>query len=138
MKASARARTVLMLGLPGGPNRKMPAALGGGPITPEMVASMLAEQEAKFKAAGVKSVLQLVDPKDADVLQKVKDKVLSDDFDVISIGAGARMDPDKTELFEQLVNIVHQHAPGARLAFDVGPQSLYDTIMRQLPALAEE
>ena len=39
---------------------------------------------------------------------------------VVLIGAGVRKDDDHFLLFERLVNSVHEHAPGARIAFNSG------------------
>jgi hypothetical protein len=36
-------------------------------------------------------------------------------------GAGVRKDDDHFLVFEKLVNIVHQYAPQARIAFNTGP-----------------
>ncbi len=42
-------------------------------------------------------------------------------FDVVLIGAGVRKDDDHFLIFEKLVNVVHEHAPQARIAFNTGP-----------------
>ncbi len=42
-------------------------------------------------------------------------------FDVVLIGAGVRRDDDHFLIFERLVNVVHEHAPKARIAFNTGP-----------------
>ncbi len=42
-------------------------------------------------------------------------------FDVVMIGAGVRKDDDHFLIFERLVNVVHEHAPKARIAFNTGP-----------------
>lgn len=42
-------------------------------------------------------------------------------FDVVLIGAGVRRDDDHFLVFEKLVNVVHEHAPAARIAFNTGP-----------------
>lgn len=42
-------------------------------------------------------------------------------FDVVLIGAGVRKDDDHFLVFEKLVNVVHEHAPQARIAFNTGP-----------------
>jgi hypothetical protein len=41
--------------------------------------------------------------------------------DCVMIGAGVRLNPKLTGLFEQLVNLVRQHAPQSRLCFNSGP-----------------
>ncbi|MFT6876949.1 MAG: hypothetical protein ACI9XK_003727 [Granulosicoccus sp.] len=42
-------------------------------------------------------------------------------FDVVLIGAGVRKDDDHFLVFETLVNVVHEFAPQARMAFNTGP-----------------
>lgn len=42
-------------------------------------------------------------------------------YDVVLIGAGVRKDNDHLLIFEKLVNVVHEHAPKARIAFNTGP-----------------
>ena len=42
-------------------------------------------------------------------------------FDVVLIGAGVRKDDDHFLVFEKLVNVVHEYAPQARIAFNTGP-----------------
>ncbi|PRY20786.1 hypothetical protein [Pseudosporangium ferrugineum] len=54
-------------------------------------------------------------------------------FDVIVIGAGVRLEPSLTPLFEKLIGIVRTHAPESRLAFNTGPDSLVDAVRRALP-----
>lgn len=52
--------------------------------------------------------------------------------DGVVIGAGVRLNPRLTELFERLVNLVRQHAPEARLCFNAGPTDLPAAVARQL------
>jgi len=42
-------------------------------------------------------------------------------YDVVLIGAGVRKDDDHFLVFEKLVNVVHEFAPQARIAFNTGP-----------------
>ena len=42
-------------------------------------------------------------------------------FDCVLIGAGVRTVPSNFILFEQLINVVHEHAPRARLCFNTMP-----------------
>lgn len=51
------------------------------------------------------------------LVQALKDTA----FDVVLIGAGVRKDDDHFLIFEKLVNVVHEHAPHARIAFNTGP-----------------
>ena len=52
------------------------------------------------------------------------------DFDIVLIGNGVRGNAKFTELFEHLVNVVHQSAPQARLAFNADPPSTLAALRR--------
>lgn len=54
-------------------------------------------------------------------------------YDYIDIGAGIRLDPDRTHLFETLVDISVEMAPSATLVFDTGPTTKADAIRRWFP-----
>ncbi len=51
-------------------------------------------------------------------------------FDVVLIGAGVRKDDDHFLVFEKLVNVVHEYAPQARIAFNTGPTDSDTAIQR--------
>ncbi|MEE9322617.1 MAG: hypothetical protein V3U76_19400 [Granulosicoccus sp.] len=51
-------------------------------------------------------------------------------YDVVLIGAGVRKDDDHFLVFEKLVNVVHEYAPGARIAFNTGPTDSDSAIQR--------
>lgn len=51
-------------------------------------------------------------------------------YDVVLIGAGVRKDDDHFLIFEKLVNVVHEHAPKARIAFNTGPTDSDAAIQR--------
>jgi len=60
----------------------------------------------------------------------VKGKLADSDFGCILIGAGVRTDNDEFLLFEKLINVVHQHAPKARICFNTGPTDSVDAVSR--------
>ncbi|WP_276134722.1 hypothetical protein [Polluticoccus soli] len=53
-----------------------------------------------------------------DILRK---KLQLQPFDSVLIGAGIRVPEQNFLLFEQLINIVHQYAPSARICFNTHP-----------------
>ena len=53
-------------------------------------------------------------------------------FDCILIGAGIRTIPSKFILFEKLINVVHEHAPEARICFNTGPSDTAEAVQRWL------
>jgi hypothetical protein len=54
-------------------------------------------------------------------------------FDCIMIGAGVRVITDNTSLFEKLVNVVHAHAPGAKLCCNTRPTDTAAAVRRWFP-----
>jgi DNA-binding LacI/PurR family transcriptional regulator len=53
-------------------------------------------------------------------------------FDCILIGAGVRTNPSNFLLFEKLVNVVHEHAPQAKLCFNTLPSDTAAAVQRWL------
>lgn len=51
-------------------------------------------------------------------------------WDIVMIGGGIRAIPAHTELFEAIVNLVHELAPGARFAFNAGPDTTLEALRR--------
>jgi hypothetical protein len=48
----------------------------------------------------------------------------------IMIGAGIRVLPAHFLLFEQILNLVHEKAPGARICFNTSPWTVRDAVLR--------
>jgi len=53
-------------------------------------------------------------------------------FDCVLIGAGVRTNPSNFMLFEKMVNVVHAHAPQAKLCFNQLPSDIADAVKRWL------
>jgi DNA-binding LacI/PurR family transcriptional regulator len=53
-------------------------------------------------------------------------------FDCILIGAGVRANPSNFMLFEKLINVVHEHAPQARICFNTLPSDTAAAVKRWL------
>ena len=53
-------------------------------------------------------------------------------FDCILIGAGVRTNPNNFLLFEKLINVVHKHAPQARICFNTLPSDTAAAVKRWL------
>jgi hypothetical protein len=51
-------------------------------------------------------------------------------FDCILIGAGVRANPSNFILFEKLINVVHEHAPQAKLCFNTVPDDTAAAVKR--------
>jgi hypothetical protein len=53
-------------------------------------------------------------------------------FDCILIGAGVRTNPSNFMLFEKLINVVHEHAPQAKICFNTLPSDIAAAVKRWL------
>jgi hypothetical protein len=53
-------------------------------------------------------------------------------FDCVLIGAGVRTNPSNFMLFEKLINVVHEHAPQAKLCFNQLPADIAEAVKRWL------
>jgi hypothetical protein len=53
-------------------------------------------------------------------------------YDCIVVGAGLRIVPKMTRIFEAVINAVHAHAPQAKLAFNTDPADSVAAAERQL------
>ena len=89
----------------------------------------LQADEATLNSLGYDAQLCLVDHgKTAETV--VTQKLTETAFDCVMIGAGVRTVPDKFLLFEKLINIVHQHAPAARICFNTKPSDTAEAVQR--------
>ena len=62
----------------------------------------------------------------------VQDHLQQKRFDVVLIGAGIRTIPGNFLLFEKLINVVHAHAPQAKLCFNTKPTDTAEAVQRWL------
>jgi hypothetical protein len=62
----------------------------------------------------------------------VRDQLQRKRYDCVLIGAGVRTVPGNFLLFEKLVNVVHEHAPQARLCFNQMPHDIAQAVRRWL------
>ena len=83
----------------------------------------------RLKALGYDAHLCLTDFGDtaeAEVLARLKEQ----QFDCIAIGAGIRVIPDHFILFEKLINVLHEHAPQAKICFNTNPTDTSAAVQR--------
>lgn len=132
--SSGPSKRALLLGLGGGDSMgssKKKVDLGGG-LTKEKVLAMLKQQNEALEKKGVAPTMLLLDPTSDKVDQTIAEALSNNHYDVISIGAGVRTLLEHFLLFETLINLVHEHAPKARIAFDTGPGDKVESILRNL------
>ncbi|MGA7121102.1 MAG: hypothetical protein WBY94_13440 [Polyangiaceae bacterium] len=91
--------------------------------------SGLAADEKRLRDLGYDARWLLIDrgeTAEAVVLAALKDET----FDAILIGAGIRTVPPMFFLFEKLVNVVHEHAPRAKICFNTVPEDSAVSVQR--------
>ncbi len=54
-------------------------------------------------------------------------------YDCVVIGAGVRTIDKNFLLFEKVLNVVHEHAPRARICFNTGPFDTAEAVQRWCP-----
>jgi hypothetical protein len=86
--------------------------------------------DAALRAAGFDFVACRVPATPDDAEAVVRDCASSRPFGIVMIGAGVRMTHEHTELFERLVNVINEVAPGISFCFNTSPESTVDALRR--------
>jgi hypothetical protein len=98
-------------------------------LTPEKLMARLNADVTKLNAEGYDAQLCLVDL--GETAGKVVERKLKENtFDCIMIGAGVRTYPNHFLLFEQLVNLAHEHGPTAKICFNTKPDDTAEAVRR--------
>ena len=98
-------------------------------LTAEKLEGALRADEKKLNDQGYDASIGFIFNGDTATDQLTK-TLKENNFDVVMIGAGVRKDDDHFLIFEKLVNIVHEHAPNTRIAFNTGPMDSDAAIQR--------
>lgn len=95
----------------------------------DMIKAGIEEAKASMARAGYDFDFLLTDAGEtaADV---VATRLEDDDYDVIIIGAGIRMQPPQTGLFEDVINTVIEMNPSALIGFNSTPQDTAEAVRR--------
>ena len=89
-------------------------------LSAEKVMSGLNDARDRLERAGYAARILLT--RDAETVEAQVSKALKQTtYDIIVVGAGLRTLPPMAEQFERLMNVLHQEAPQARLAFNSQP-----------------
>lgn len=100
-------------------------------LTPEKLYSAFDSDMDEFKTQGYDAELGLI--KNADTAAGSLIRLLTiKQRDCVLIGAGVRTVPEYLQLFEVLVNTVHEYAPKAKLCFNSGPLDSVAAVHRWL------
>ena len=97
-------------------------------LTPEAIARFIDSQLERLRTLGYEVISCLVDS--GETAETVTARCLaSRNFDCVMIGAGLRS-PPQLLLFERLINLVHVHAPNAKICFNTTPADTAEAIQR--------
>ncbi|WP_245238485.1 hypothetical protein [Streptomyces sp. MZ04] len=93
--------------------------------------AVLDQELARFGEHAVDASMTLIAPDES--AESMMVAALSErDWDVVVIGGGIRKPEPVLTFFEQVVNLVRQHAPGAAIAFNTSIDDSVEAAMRWL------
>jgi hypothetical protein len=98
---------------------------------PEPVVAAIARGQARFDDHGIEADMCLVAP-DENAEEAIVEALARKDYACVVVGGGIRKHEPLLELFEKVVNLVRQHAPGAAIAFNSSPEDTADAALRWL------
>ena len=98
-------------------------------LNAEKVLAGLEKDEAPLNQLGYEARLCLTDLGET-AAAVVESELNRTRYDCIVIGAGIRVLPSNFLLFERLINVVHEHAPQAKLCFNTKPEDTAEAVQR--------
>ncbi len=102
-------------------------------LTEEKLDASLKAQEKSLRDLGFDASWCLVDL--GETAEAVAKAALdSKAWDVVLVGAGVRTIPAQFALFEKLINVVHEHAPKAKICFNTRPDDTEEAVLRWIEA----
>lgn len=102
-----------------------------GDWDPEPVAAAIERATVELGRRGIDSARCLVGLDGSDDVPVVIASALAEvEWDCVLVGGGIR--GDDLELFETVVNLVHEYAPGASIAFNRGLGDIAEAVVRRL------
>jgi hypothetical protein len=98
-------------------------------LSPEKLMEGTEKTREALEAEGFDLTIGLIKTGDEGA-EEAADILKSKRFDVALIGAGVRKDDDQFILFERLINLIREHAPDAKIAFNSSPADTVDAVKR--------
>lgn len=98
-------------------------------LNAEVVRAALEHDKASLVALGFDARLCMIDFGET-AERVIKEKLQQGRFDCVVIGAGLRLNARNTALFETVINIVHERAPGAKLCFNTRATDTAEAVQR--------
>lgn len=104
--------------------------------TPDQIQAAITADENKIRDAGFDITSFQINDADAEAgLEWIEDRLGSQQFNGILIGSGLRLIPQQTALFESVVDVCRRASPDARLMFNSGPGTNWETLQRNIGRL---
>ncbi|KAI0200700.1 hypothetical protein F4808DRAFT_427588 [Astrocystis sublimbata] len=101
--------------------------------TAEEIRTKIDTDHNRIHRAGITLVSYELNPQEKEkALADLEALLRAKDYDAIGIGAGVRLHPDYTALFEAIVNLCRTTAPSVPLIFNDGPGGSVMTLERAL------
>jgi hypothetical protein len=103
-------------------------------LTPELVRAFIGAQLDRVRALGYTVESCLVDAGET-AGSVARARLSAQEFDCVMFGAGLRAAPQLL-LFERLINLVHELAPGSKICFNSTPADTAEAVQRCIGAPA--
>lgn len=125
-------KTVLLVGIePTAIDFSDPAFAATPDLDAAKLQAGLHAAEAELNALGYDARWCLTDVGDT-AEAVLTDRLAAGSYDCVLVGAGIRTIPRHFALFEKLINVIHEHAPRARIAFNADPGDTAQAVQRWL------
>ncbi|MEV0745665.1 hypothetical protein OG778_30045 [Streptomyces sp. NBC_00184] len=108
---------------------RMPEGIDEAAFTARVEAGNAALRESGFDV-----VVCLIDTSADHAEATVREYLDRHAFGLAMIGGGVRMMPENTLLFERLLNVLTEAAPGIRLCFNTAPENTVEALRRWIRA----
>lgn len=106
-----------------------PRAIPG--VDADAVIAALDKELAKFGEHGIEAAMTTV-VFDGSAATVLVDALAERPWDVVVVGGGIRKTDQLLPLFEDIVNLIHRHAPQAAIAFNTGTDDTFEVARRRL------
>lgn len=100
-----------------------------GPLGPTEVQQGLDAAKAQLDGLGLPTDLCFVMNAEGDT-EIVASALRAKPYAFVCVGAGVRLAPQHTALFERVINVIHRLAPQATLCFNVNPADTANAVRR--------
>ena len=107
-----------------------PQELGYDAATEASLTSRVESGNAALVAAGVDVIFVIVTTVPSDAERIIRETMARTEFGVAMIGAGLRLLPENSLLFERVINAVIDVAPRIRLCFNTQPEDTIEAVAR--------